>query len=237
MSKPLVFFSVLSLVLLFPFITQAAVQPGQRQLKASVDQLQTTYQQLHSLQFDFAQVTDTQGRIKEGRGHATFYRSGSSGSAKTGVMRWDYEEPAPQIILNNGRELSIYTPQDKQLIITPIQDLDSDITYALFTGSKKLADEFDATDPDPVFYINTPPSELQAIQLIPRQPHPQIKRMQIWLDKQSRLHRLLMEDHFGALTELDFSLIRFNALPAKDPKQEQLLLQLDLAPGTEIVRQ
>ncbi|MGE4560221.1 MAG: outer membrane lipoprotein carrier protein LolA [Desulfobulbus sp.] len=237
MSKPLVCLSVLSLVLLFSSFTQAAAQPGQHPLKASIDQLQTTYQELHSLQFDFAQITDTQGRIKEGRGHATFYRSGTGGSVKTGIMRWDYEEPTPQIILNNGRELSIYTPQDKQLIITPIQDLDADITYALFTGSKKLADEFDATAPDPVFYINTPPPELQAIQLTPRQPHQQIKRMQIWLDKQYRLHRLLMEDHFGALTELDFSRIRCNALPAGDSKQEQLLLQLDLAPGTEIVRQ
>ncbi|MGD9949953.1 MAG: outer membrane lipoprotein carrier protein LolA [Desulfobulbus sp.] len=237
MCNYLQYIIVVSFVFIFSLPTQAAVQPGAQQLTASIDQLQATYQHLHSLQFDFAQVTDSGGRIKEGCGSAAFYRSGPSGSANKGVMRWDYNEPSPQVILNNGRELSIYTPQDKQLIITPIQDLDSDITFALFTGSKKLAEEFTPSGPDPVFYINNPPADMQAIQLTPREPHPQIKRIQIWLDKQHTLHRLLMEDHFGALTELDFTNIQLNVLPAKDPKQEQLLLKLDLAPGTEIIRQ
>ncbi|MDD2464632.1 MAG: outer-membrane lipoprotein carrier protein LolA [Desulfobulbus sp.] len=237
MYKHIRYVIVLILAVLFSLPALAATVLTPQQLKTSLDQLQTTYQQLHSLQFNFTQITDSAGRIKEGRGSASFYRSTTAGSANSGVMRWDYDEPAPQVILNNGRELSIYTPQDKQLIVTPIQDLDSDITYALFTGSKKLAEEFVVNAPDPVFYINDPPKEMLAIQLTPREPHPQIKRIQIWIDKRRTLQRLLMEDHFGALTELDFSQIRFNALPAKDAKQEQLLLQLNLAPGTEIIRQ
>jgi outer membrane lipoprotein carrier protein len=57
------------------------------------------------------------------------------------------------------------------------------------------------------------------------------------MDQNHRLQRLLLEDHFGALTELTFSRIRFNELKATDSEQEQLLLQLDLVPGTEIIRQ
>lgn len=237
MYNRLYFFAAIALLSLFPLSSRAAVQTGGQSLTAQMEQLQATYQQLHSLQFDFTQVTDSGGRIKEGRGQAAFYRSGSPGSGNTGVLRWDYEEPAPQVILNNGRELSIYTPQDKQLIITPSRDLESDITFALFTGSKKLADEFVVETADSFFFINDPPMDLQAVQLIPRDPHPQIKRMQIWMDKQRIIHRLLMEDHFGALTELSFSRVRFNELPSKDSRQEQKLLQLDLAPGTETIRQ
>ena len=59
--------------------------------------------------------------------------------------------------------------------------------------------------PDPVFHINDPPANMTAVQLTPREPHPQIKRMQLWFDSEYKLHRLLMEDHFGALTELEFS--------------------------------
>ncbi len=228
---------VTCLALFLAFPTLAASKTKGQQEEATLEQLQTTYQGLHSLQFTFAQVTDSGGRVKEGNGSAAFYRSGLSGTANSGVMRWDYEAPSQQVILNNGRELSIYTPQDKQLIISPIQDLDADITFALFTGSRKLTDEFAASEPDPVFFINDPPGNMQAIQLVPKQPHPQLKRIQIWVDSHHVLHRLLMEDHFGALTELDFSDIQFNGLPARDSKQEQRLLKLDLAPGTEIIRQ
>lgn len=212
--------------------TDARAQPT-----ALVEQLQSTYQQLHSLQFNFAQVTDSNGRIKEGNGHAVFYRTGTTASARAGIMRWDYVEPIPQVILNNGRELSIYTPQDKQLIVTRAPDLESDITYAIFIGTKKLTDEFNPDLPDPVFLLNDPPKGLQAVLLTPRQPHTQIKRVQLWMDKQHMLHRLLMEDHFGALSELTFTQVRFNVLPPGDGKQEQMLLHLDLVPGTEVIHQ
>lgn len=208
--------------------------PAQEQLLAAV---QATYQQLHSLQFSFAQLTSTDGRLKEGRGQATFYRIKQAGNTPGGIMRWNYEQPIPQVILNNGRELSIYTPQDRQLLVTPVGNLDADITYALFTGAKRLDEEFTVTPPDPLFRMNTPPQELQGLLLTPRQPHQQIKRIQIWLDKRHILHSLLMEDHFGVMTELNFSQLRLNALPPNDAAQERQLLFLDIAPGTEIIHQ
>ena len=50
------------------------------------------------------------------------------------------------------------------------------------------------------------------------------------------IRRLLMEDHFGALTELTFANVRFNTLRQKDPQQIEALRALDLLPGTEIIR-
>lgn len=200
-------------------------------------QVQKKYQQLRSLEFDFAQTTQTGGRIKQGSGHATFYRSAKTTSDGAGIMRWNYSEPIAQIIINDGKELSVYTPQDKQLLVSPVQDLESDITYAIFTGTKGLLDEFAVSAADALFLLNTPPAALDAVLLIPREPHPQVKRIQLWLNADHTLHRLLMEDHFGALTELTFSQVRFNTLPANDPRLVRSLLQLDLAPGTEIIRQ
>jgi outer membrane lipoprotein carrier protein len=224
-------------ITLLPFFSVHAKEPASRQQPAAlVEQLQATYQRLHSLQFDFAQVTDTNGRLKEGRGFATFYRTKKSEGKGFGVMRWDYVEPNRQIILNNGEELAIYTPQDKQLIVSPTQELEADITYAIFTGTKKLVDEFIITPPDPVFLLNDPPQDTQSVQLVPQKPHSQIKRVQLWMDAHHHLQRLLLEDHFGALTELTFTKIQFNELAPYDNKQEQKLLQLDLEPGTEVIR-
>ncbi len=216
-------------------ITFAAPTPtAQQQL---VTEVQTTYQRLHSLQCTFEQLTSTEGRVREGRGQATFYRTKEKGNRSQGIMRWNYEQPTPQVILNDGRELSILTPQDRQLLITAASDLESDITYALFTGAKRLDEEFTISDADPLFVMNTPPQDLQGLLLTPRQPHQQIKRVQIWLDKRHILHTLLLEDHFGVLTELRFQDVRLNALPANNAAQEQQLLDLDIPPGTEIIHQ
>ena len=206
-----------------------------------VVQLQNKYQHLRSLEFDFSQSTLTNGRIKQGSGNALFYRPavqpGSSSLAVNGIMRWNYLEPTVQTIINDGKELSIYTPQDKQLIVSPAQDIESDITYAIFTGTKSLLDEFETAPPDKLFVLNNPPTGFDAVLLTPRKPHPQVKRIQLWLGGDMTIHRVLMEDHFGALTELTFNRVRFNTLPTGDAQQLQSLLKLDLVPGTETIRQ
>lgn len=214
----------------------AASGPEQR-----VVQLQKKYQQLRSLEFDFSQFTQTGGRMKQGVGNAVLYRvpppsSNNHRGSNLGIMRWNYTGPTPQTIINDGATLSIYTPQDKQLIVSPAQDMESDITYAIFTGTKNLLDEFEAAPADPLFILSDPPAGFEAILLTPRQPHPQVKRVQLWLQTDLAIHRLLMEDHFGALTELTFTKIRMNTLPEGDAQQIQSLLKLDLAPGTETIR-
>ena len=205
-----------------------------------VMRLQKKYQQLRSLEFDFSQTTLSSGRVKQGAGNAIFLRptvSGGSNPLPQGVMRWNYTSPTPQTIVNDGKTLSIYTPQDKQMIISPAQDMEADITYAIFTGTKNLHDEFQVGSGDASFLLNDPPAGLASALLTPRQPHPQIKRVQLWFTTELALHRLLMEDHFGTMTELTFSSIRFNAQRQGDQQQVQALLNIDIAPGTEIIRQ
>jgi len=217
-----------------PFAGPApAAGPEQR-----VAQLQKKYQQLHSLAFDFTQTTRTGDRMKHGSGNAVFYRVAAAGAAgSSGIMRWNYTGPTEQTIINDGASLSIYTPEDKQLLVAPAQDMESDITYAIFTGARKLLDAFVVAPMDPLFLLNDPPEGCEAWQLTPKNPHPQVKRVQIWATGDLTLRRLLMEDHFGALTELTFANVRFNTLRPGDPQQIQALRALDLAPGTEIIQQ
>ncbi|MCL2789638.1 MAG: outer membrane lipoprotein carrier protein LolA [Desulfobulbus sp.] len=218
---------------LFPGMILAA-GPEQR-----VASLQKKYQQLHSLGLDFSQTTRNGGRTKHGAGNAVFFRAATTNTAtgSPGIMRWNYTAPTEQTIINDGLSLSIYTPEDKQLLVSPTQDMDSDVTYAIFTGAKNLLDEFAVTPGDPLFLLNDPPKGCNALQLIPKKPHPQVKRVQIWIADDLTILRLLMEDHFGALTELTFTNVRFNALRQGDAQQMRALRALDLAPGTEIIRQ
>ena len=216
--------------------TAAAASPSD--LIAGV---QKRYGRLHSLEFDFAQVTLTSGRTREGRGQAVFYRPAhATGAAKKengGVIRWNYAEPTEQTIVNDGREVSIYTPRDKQLLVTPASEMEADVTYSMFTGARGLQDEFEASPADPLFLLTPSQAGTMAVQLTPRRPQSQVKRIQLWLDGSHGIQRILMEDHFGALTELTFTNIRFNGLRPDDAGQAQTLRRLDLAPGTETIRQ
>ena len=212
--------------------------PSPTDLLAGVQQ---RYGQLHSLEFDFAQVTLTSGRTREGKGQAVFYRPAPTAEAakgeKGGVIRWNYAGPTEQTIVNDGHEVSIYTPRDKQLLITPASELEGDVTYSMFTGARGLQDEFAAAPADPLFLLTPSPAGTTAVQLTPRHPQSQVKRIQLWLDGSQGIRRILMEDHFGALTELTFTNIRFNNLRPDDPDQVKALRRLDLAPGTETIRQ
>ncbi|MBM9537355.1 LolA family protein [Desulfobulbus alkaliphilus] len=232
-------FSLLLLLLLaFPSPSCAAAST----LDQRILDFEQQYMELQSLEFDFSQATFSSGRIREGAGNAVFFRPTGEGDSEaltseiSGIMRWNYTEPTIQTIINDGHELFIYTPQDNQLIVSPIDDLEADITYAIFTGTRSLLEAFAAEPPDPFFRLTPAPDTFEAILLTPRQPHPQIRRIQLWFDTDMIMQRLLMEDHFETFTELQFTEIRFNALPADDPQLRQSLLELDLQPSTEIIR-
>lgn len=227
-------FSFLLLLVMSPAMA-AAVAGTPAKLMADVQQ---RYGQLHSLEFDFTQITVTSGRTREGRGHAVFYRPTSAGKRNNaGVIRWNYTEPTEQTIINDGRELSIYTPRDKQLLVSPASEMETDVTYSLFTGARGIQDAFEAAPPDAQFLLSPALAETTALLLTPRQPQSQVRRVQLWLGPDHALRRLLMEDHFGALTELTFSNIRINGLRPHDPAQTEALRHLELAPDTETIHQ
>ncbi|MGI6657215.1 MAG: LolA family protein [Desulfobulbus sp.] len=230
--------SLLSFLFLLACLHLSAV-PGytaDNEYMTLVRQVQQRYQRLHSLECTFDQTSQSGSRSKEATGTARFYRTGT-GKNGSGIMRWNYETPTKQTIINDGKELSMYTPDDRQMIITSLETMESDITYAILTGSRTLAHVFVIMPPDPGFQLTPPPAGLRSVQLLPKEPHPQVHRLQLWVGPDQTVRVLLMEDHMGALTELRLSAIRVNRLPAGDSRQIQALLELHVPPGTEIIRQ
>jgi len=197
--------------------------------------LQQVYRGLHSLRFDFTQVTRTQMRTRKGAGTAVFLRTGNNG--KEGIMRWNYTDPDPQVILNDGKNLTIYTPKDHQLLVTSAEQLNNDITYSFFSGKKNLDDDFIPQKPDSRYAFNIAGATLHTLRLIPRKPHPQIQAVRIWFDNHYLIRHLVLEDPFASVTELNFSNIETNTIDSKDSKAVQAILHLNLPPDTEILHQ
>jgi len=197
--------------------------------------LQEHYRQLTSLTFDFTQLTRTQVRVRKGKGTAIFVRINRDNNP--GIMRWNYEEPEQQIILNTGRELSIYNAKDHQLLIMPASAINDDITYSLFSGTRKLEELFTIQPVDPRFVFRQPGTELQSLRLVPRKPHPQVRALQLWFDDQLLIHHLVIEDHFDTITEMTFTNIKINTIDPDDTRQLNEIIRLDLPEGVEILRQ
>jgi outer membrane lipoprotein carrier protein len=214
----------------------ASKQLTQSEANSLLVALGKRYREINTLHCFFQQKALTVGRLREGKGEAFFMKPSNGG--QVGLMRWEYTEPEPQIIINDGKEVQMYTPADKQLLITSAETANSDITYALFNGKSELTSLFAVSPGDPTFNLASHPvlDEDPAIILTPKMAQSQLKRAQVWLNKDNSIHRLLMEDYFGALTELTFTSLQFDTLKTSE-NERMKLLKLDLAPGTETLRQ
>ncbi|MGX9727786.1 MAG: LolA family protein [Candidatus Electronema sp. VV] len=207
---------------------------SEMELRQQVEKIQQLYRSQTSFSFDFRQITRSGRRDRHGAGSSVFYRP-SHGSP--GIMRWNYTEPDKQIILNDGKQLSVYTEKDKQVLISSAAELESDITASLFAGSRNLTDDFNVQSAQSRFVSGVAGQDVQVAQLVPKKPHGQIKTVHVWFDSKSMIRKLVMEDHFDTLTELVFNNIKFNELPAGSAKVAEELVRLDLPPGTEVVKQ
>ena len=209
--------------------------------EALLAQVERNYGRMRSLECAFTQKSKSGGRVREGRGRAFFFRPGDG----DGVIRWEYLEPDAQTIINDGKEIRMYMPADKQLLISPAAAMDADMAYALFTGRSGLGDTFRVADgaAADIPFLGPPredqdkPRYLRVLALEPKEPQSQLKRAWVWVNADQRIERLLMEDHFEALTEITLSDLVFDAIKPTDAARIAELRELKIDAETEIIRQ
>ena len=174
------------------------------------DRLQKKYDNMSSLVFDFYQHTEgnVTGRPKVGKGNAKFLK-------KDGrvLMRWDYTEPAVQVLISDGITFSMYFEEMNQQIITSAETLESDITYAFFTGKGKLTEDFEILPPDEhTKEALIDAQKAQVIKLIPKKPQSQMQSIHVWVTDDSLIGRLQIRDHFDTVTTLSFDNMEIDTL-------------------------
>jgi outer membrane lipoprotein carrier protein len=105
--------------------------------------------------------------------------------------------------------------------------LQSDVTYSFFVGSGDILRDFEPRQPAPDYCCGEKPDLL----LLPRVEHGQVEHLEVWLNDLHLVRRLKIFDHFGSVTELNFSNIRLNQTV------DRQVFQFEPPPGTEIIRQ
>jgi outer membrane lipoprotein carrier protein len=196
--------------------------------------LQLRYDTMHSLTFNFYQEIrgEMTGRPRQGSGQATFLKK--DGKAR---MRWDYVSPDRQVLISDGVIFSMYFASLKQLIISPAEQLDADLTYSFFSGKGVLkrdfyirpADEDNQSDDETLFKV---------IKLIPKTQQSQVQDIHLYVTADSLIRRIMIRDHFSTVTVLNLSDIEVDkVMIGKSPEQIEAIFTFVPPEGTEIIRQ
>jgi outer membrane lipoprotein carrier protein len=167
----------------------AATPTGEARLSAALDRLDT-------LEADFVQVlTDRDGRIVE-------RSSGHLSLAKPWRFRWDYTEPATQLIVADGKRLWLYDRELEQVTVRPIDTTLTGTPAMLLSGKTPLADEFQA---GPV----EREADIDWIALAPVRDDTDFREVRIGLAGDT-LRFMQLDDKLGQRTLLEFTNVEVN---------------------------
>jgi outer membrane lipoprotein carrier protein len=196
--------------------------------------LQARYDSMQSLNFTFYQDIQGEmtGRPRQGSGRAVFLKN--DGKAR---MRWDYISPDQQVLISDGTVFSMYFANLKQLIVSPAEQLDADLTYSFFSGKGLLQRDFHIR-PANEDEQSANDNEFKVIKVIPKTPHSQVQDIHLYVTGSSLIRRIKIRDHFGTVTVLNFSDIEVDTLlNGKTPQEIEAIFAFIPPPGTEIIHQ
>ncbi len=183
--------------------------------------LQARYEETKTMTADFKQSTSVPmtTRKRLGAGKVVIF--------KPGRIRWDYQTPDKQVLISDGKKVSMFIANSAQMVVQPVSEyINSDVTYAFFVGTGNIVRDFKVLPPERQADAN-----LKAIKLVPKTAHPQVDYLHVWIDENFMVRRLEIVDHFGSITDLAFSNITRNAPVSPD------VFVFTPPLGTEIIEQ
>lgn len=222
--------------MIFPLFFILPAQAGEDSFDPPDDvavRLQQRYDDILSITFSFHQDTrgEMTGRPRKGAGRGFFYRDGGKN-----FMRWDYTSPEKQVLLSNGKRFSMYFSNLQQMIVSPAENFDADLTYSFFSGHGNLQRDFHIRPPD----TGSQPAagdDFQVIKVIPKVAHSQVQDIHLWVTDDSLIRRIRIQDHFGTITVLNLSDIQVNTLANLPKKELESIFSFTPPAGTEIISQ
>jgi len=183
--------------------------------------LQARYEETKTMAADFKQSTSVPMSTRKRLG------AGKVVISKPGRIRWDYQTPDRQVLISDGKKVSMFIANSAQMIVQPVsQYINSDVTYAFFVGSGNIVRDFKVLPPERPGDAN-----LKSIKLVPKTAHPQVDYLHVWIDENFMVRRLEIVDHFGSITDLAFANIRRN-----EPVSPEVFVFTPPL-GTEIIEQ
>ena len=166
-----------------------------------IAEIQQKYDQTHSLSADFHQKT---------RSQATSMGTSAKGRLfflKPRAIRWDYEQPKQQFIIN-GDKAWLYVPEEKTIYLyNADQIINSPVVLSFFSGLGQLREMFNITQ----LPSESGPPPRQRLLLLPRESESPVSRITLFVDPQSHLVvGIQTQDPLGNINEITFTNIQVN---------------------------
>jgi outer membrane lipoprotein carrier protein len=183
-------------------LTSAAPVPVVENSLADVTQkIQAAYEQTTDWKAEFEQVTRIEGFESPITSRGMVYIK------KPGNLRWDYREPNQHQILVNEQKIWIYTPEQKQVIVSPFAEIsDSQLPLHLLSGVGRLDRDFTVQWTDPT----RPRSpSAHALTLIPKDPNTGLTKLLMEVDPGTYfITRLTLFETNGNQSQFQFARIQ-----------------------------
>lgn len=190
---------------------------------AYVQQFEASYRDVRSLRADFTQTYTLGGKPRIEGGRVAF--------ARGGLMRWDYQRPTKKIFLSDGKQVSLYIPEEHQLTRASAKSSeDFRVPFELLLTRLNLRRVFSrlemadgALDHDPADHV---------LRAFPKKEFAEeYTDVLIELGPQFDMRRLVVSypDH----SRMDFQFDRIE----RNPSLPRSFFQLNPPPGTDIINQ
>ncbi|MCE2392754.1 MAG: outer membrane lipoprotein carrier protein LolA [Proteobacteria bacterium] len=182
---------------------------------------------LRAIDARYAPVRDLRGRFVQTSFIASIGREevsrGEVVVERPGRIRWSYDAPDGRVILLDGDSVRLYSPEDAQLQIAPLQPgTVSPTALGFLMGETRLAEQFrpQALEGRGV---------LDGLRLIPRDDSG-FESLTLWVDRETReLRESVLVDLFGNRTRLELAELDHDA--GTRPED----FEIDVPEGTEII--
>lgn len=140
---------------------------------------------------------------------------------RPGRFRWEYEEPALQLVICDGGRIWMYDEDLEQVTVRPVDETLRGTPAMLLSGQATLDDTFEILK-------SYSDGELDWVDLKPRDGSPEFVSLSIAL-RQGILQRMELTDSLGQVTQVELDDIKVDAEVADD------LFVFEPPPGVDVI--
>ncbi|MGB2715359.1 MAG: outer membrane lipoprotein chaperone LolA [Vicinamibacterales bacterium] len=183
--------------------------------------LQKKYDGIRDFSADFTQTTE--GGVLRRKPVA---ERGTVFVKKPGRMRWNYKSPEEKVFVSDGRQIQLYVPADKQVIVSPLPSDDRATSAVLFLmGRGNLTRDFN------VSYGQGGTDNTHVLRLDPKTRQAEYDWLQLTVDRASlQIRELTAGDQQGGRSTFRFTNFKEN------PGVTDKTFAFTAPPGTDVVK-
>ncbi len=183
--------------------------------RSAAERLAHFSSEVRTLDAQFTQLVLSEDgeQVAESKGHVQLMRPGR--------FRWEYQQPAGQLILADGQRLWIYDEELEQATVKSLKDALGAAPIALLIGERPLGEQFK-------IQATGARDGLEWVQLAPRVQDIEFNRIRLGLDN-GGIRRMILHDQFGQTTVIRLEDVRTNV--EIDPAR----FQFEPPAGTDVI--